>query len=78
MGALRKFGDSLVNLVANLGTPRDKASGAPSIQAAVKPLFSLMRPFARPRLYRSTASAASAARHRSVHQGACAKMRRKP
>ena len=26
MGAVRKFGDSLVNLVANLGTPRDKAS----------------------------------------------------
>ena len=26
MGALRKFGDSLVNLVANLGTPRDKAA----------------------------------------------------
>ena len=50
----------------------------PSIQAAVKPLFSFMRPFARPRLYSSTASAASAARHRSVHQGACAKMRRKP
>ena len=35
------------------------ASGAPSIQAAVKPLFSFMRPFARPRLYSSTASAAS-------------------